>query len=405
MAGRILLGADTAPAFAAGLEPGSAPRVGLPAGRSGRAWNACRSLVRRRAWAVGPVYDAPMAFLCAVVLPLVMACCTACAGAVTPASAPDQSRDAEKNLLVLRNSRVVVGISPRLAGRVVVLRTPQGANVLSANPPFWAPDAKLPELKGSWDYPAVNGHVIWNGPQRDWWLFQDVAAEWKANKWNWPPDPWTEFAPYEVVKKSKTSVVLRGPASPVTGLGMTKEVALEKDGTVRFRVTAENTRTAPIAWDLWSNMRLVPAGRLFVPLSNGSLKIEHGSSNPWKQAVLGYDVVDGWFRFQSGRRIPEGKECRVAKAFITPTSGLMVAFFPAEALVRRFTAAPRAEVHPDQGVVEAYQMVHRDPALCLLEAEYHGPLRTLKPGEKMAMEETWTILPAPADEASFLKGL
>jgi len=354
------------------------------------------------------VYDARMALLYALALPIMVAGCAASAGTVMPASSPNPARLAEKHLLVLENNLVVVGISPRLAGRVVVLRTPAGANILAANPPFWAPDAKLPELKGSWDYPAVNGHVIWNGPQRDWWLYQDISAEWRANKYNWPPDPWVEFAPYEVVKKTRTSVLLRGPASPVTGLRMTKEVSLERDGTVTFRVTAENTRATEVSWDLWSNLRLVPSGQVRVPMTDGGLKVEHGSSNPWKQAVLGYDVVDGWFGFLSGEPIPPGKECRVAKAFLTPSDELMVALLPGQALVRRFTATPRESVHPDHGVVEVFQMVNRDPALSLLEAEFHGPLRTLKPGASMAMEESWRILLRTGDETAektFLKNL
>ena len=349
-----------------------------------------------------------MSLLCAVVLSFVAAGCAANAGTVNPASSPDPARQAEKHLLVLDNAKVVVGIAPRLAGGVVVLRTPAGTNVLAANPPLWAPDAKLPGPSASWDYPAVNGHVVWNGPQREWWLHQDISKEWKDNKYNWPPDPWVEFVPYEVVKKTRTSVVLRGPASPVTGLRMTKEVSLEADGTVRFRVTAENTRATEVSWDLWSNLRLLPSARVRVPLADGGMKVEHGSSNPWKQAVLGYDVTDGWFGFLPDESIPQGKECRVAKAFLTPKEGLMVTFLPDGALVRRFTAASREAVHPDHGVVEVYQNVNRDPALCLLEAEYHGPLKTLKPGESMAMEEGWKLLPWTGDrtaEAAFLKDL
>jgi hypothetical protein len=86
----------------------------------------------------------------------------------------------------------------------------------------------------------------------------------------------------------------------------------------------------------------------------------------------------------------------------------MVALLPGQALVRRFTAAPREAVHPDHGVVEVFQMVNRNPALSLLEAEFHGPLRTLKPGESMAMEESWRILPRPGGESAektFLKSL
>jgi len=327
--------------------------------------------------------------------------------AAAGAWAGDPARDAERHLLVLKTSRAIVGISPRLAGRIVVFRTPAGANLLAADPAYWAPDAKLPALAASWDYPAVNGAVVWTGPQKEWWLHQDISEEWKKNAYNWPPDPWTEFAPFEVVKKTKTSAILRGPASPVTGLRLTKEVAISRDGKVAIKVSAENTRKEESSWDLWSNTRVPSKARVWVPVA-GNIRLDHGSSTWSTESVLDYEVRDGYFRFLDEEPLPGA--ARTAKAFLVPSRGLIAAFEGDRVFVKRFTPASRPSVHPDQGVVELYRRSDRNPAGCLVEIEFHGALTRLPPGGTMAIEESWEIVPYPgpsdpASQAAFLRGL
>ncbi|MEK7476854.1 MAG: DUF4380 domain-containing protein [Candidatus Coatesbacteria bacterium] len=317
--------------------------------------------------------------------------------------------DAERHLLVLRNDRVVVGISPRLAGRIVVFRAPDGVNVLDADPVWWAPEAKLPALAAAWDYPAINGHVIWTGPQKEWWIHQTISEEWRTHAYNWPPDPWGEWAPYEVAARTPASVTLTGPASPVTGLRLTKEVGLLPDGRVRIAVRAVNTRDREVSWDLWSNVRVRGTARSWVPVT-GSLKIEHGAAADGSLAALDYEVRDGWFRFLDEAPIPAGAVARTAKAFLTPSAGLIAAFDAGRVFLRRFTPAARAAVHPDQGVVEVFRRADRDPAKSLCELEVHGAFTSLPPGGTMALEETWELRrypgsAEPAAQAAWLKAL
>ena len=317
--------------------------------------------------------------------------------------------DAERHLLVLRTDRVVVGISPRLAGRIVVFRAPDGVNVLDADPAWWAPEAKLPALAASWDYPAVNGHVIWFGPQKEWWLHQTISEEWRKNAYNWPPDPWAEWASYEVTGRTPQSVVLKGPASPVTGLALTKEVGILPDGRVRILVRAVNTRQEEIRWDLWSNVRVRGSARSWVPVTGG-IKIEHGAAADGHLANLDYEVRDGWFRFLDEAPIPEGAVARTAKAFLTPSAGLIASFDAGRVFLRQFVPAARAAVHPDQGVVEFFRRADRDAAKSLTELEVHGAYATLAPGATMGLEESWELrrypgAADPAAQAAWLKAL
>jgi len=328
---------------------------------------------------------------------------------VGPVMAAQLSPD--RHLLVLKSGGVTVGLLPRLGGRVVLLSRAGGENILLSATAYWDPSTPSPSLTPSWDYPPVNGHIVWCGPQKEWWIHQDLDAEKRSRADNWPPDPYLEFAPFEVVRKSKTSVEMRGPASPVNGLRLTKRVGIGRDGRVSLEVRAENTRNTDVAWDLWPNTRLPGDVRIYVPLASGtSVKIEHGSGDPWKQEVLEYDVVDGFFTWLSREPIPEGKICRVGKAFLTPGRGLIAAFRGNSVFVKRFAPALRADVHPDQGVVEIFNQVSRNPAETFLEAELHGAYRKLKPGEAMEVKETWEVREYrgpddPRSHAAFLKGL
>ena len=66
-------------------------------------------------------------------------CVSTFEGSVTviPELPPARTHDFEKHLLVLRNDAVLVGILADVGGRVVVLRRPEGDNVLKSDPKQW----------------------------------------------------------------------------------------------------------------------------------------------------------------------------------------------------------------------------------------------------------------------------
>lgn len=303
-----------------------------------------------------------------------------------------QAADPEHALVMLAAGGIELGIAPRLAGRIVLFRRPGGPNALLADPATWGPAEQVPGLTAGWDFKPYNGHVTWVGPQRAWWMHQEFSAEKRDRKDNWPPDPWGEYAPFTVVRRTATEAVLQGPASPVTGLALRKEVRLDAGGTARLRVTATNTRATPVTWDLWSNTRVPGTDRVFVPVDKDSaVRVEHASSTPFTQAGLADAVVDGWLTLLADEPIPAGRSARVAKAFVTPARGLIAAFGAGQVFVKRFTPTPAAQVAPDQAPVEVFQMVHRDPAQNLLELEAHAPYTELPPGGTMSFEETWSL--------------
>ncbi|MEK7765212.1 MAG: DUF4380 domain-containing protein [bacterium] len=298
----------------------------------------------------------------------------------------------ERSLVMLSRGGVEVGIAPKLAGRIVLFRRNSGPNALLADPATWGPGEHAPALKPDAEWKPYNGHIVWIGPQREWWAHQDLDAGKRDRRDDWPPDPWGEYAPFSVVQASATLAVLAGPPSPVTGLKLRKEVRIEPDGTVQVKVVARNIRRETVRWDLWSNTRLRGTDRVFVELGKDSkLRVEHQSSSPWTQVGLNHAVVDGWFSFESEEPLPAGFTARVAKAFLTPSRGIVAAFGSGQVFVKRLNVTPAAQAAPDQAPVEIFQNVTRDPKTSLLELEAHGAYTALAPNEEMAFEETWTL--------------
>src|SRR5687768_4685366 len=182
-------------------------------------------------------------------------------------------------VLMLKAEGVEVGVAPRLSGRVVVFRREGGPNLLKWDPAFERqPEAEIPRLEPSYEFKPYHGHVVWVGPQSEWWADQDLDAGKRSAKAAWPPDPWGEVAPFTVMLRTPRRLVLAGQSSPVTGLSLTKDVEILRGGRVKVSVTAKNIRDRPVSRDLWSNTRIPGGGTAFVAVGpGGRIKVEHQS--------------------------------------------------------------------------------------------------------------------------------
>lgn len=316
----------------------------------------------------------------------------------------------EDALLILRNDHVVVGLLTDVGGRVVLLRRPDGDNVLKSDPALWCePDSQRARPAADAGWKEYNGHITWLGPQSGFWTDQNIAPN--RRKAGWPPDPWLIYGSYETVDLSADAVTLASPDSPVSGVRMTKTVRIEPDGTVHVSATIENVRDRAVSWDVWSNTRMEGASRCYVPLGpEGALRLEFATRSPVRHRMTPHEVVDGWFTFDSGYRMPDGATGATAKAFMYPAQGLIAGFAPRDVFLKRFQPPPADAVHPEQAAVEIYQALSREPGRGLLELEAHGPFVTLQPGETTSFAETWRVLPwvgggAPAEHVAFLNTL
>jgi len=307
------------------------------------------------------------------------------------ADGPGTAREAGMDRLELTGGGVVVGVVPPLGGRVVVLRSRDGENLLDADPKHWSPPFPEPGLDTP--FRPWNGRIVWAGPQSGFWSQQRLRPELRESGAGWPPDPFNETGRFEVVERTPTRLSLRGAVSPVTGLSLAHEYEIVGERTVRMKATATNGRDTKVAWDLWPNTRVRPEGFPYVPLrADDAPRVDGPETEGRPVGRYPHEVRDGWLALPPGHRPRPRQEKLWAKAFVRPARGLIACFLGRHILVVRADVVPPERLHPEQAFVEIYRGAGRTDAEDILELEMHGPYETLAPGKSMSFEQTFEIL-------------
>ncbi|MFP4015057.1 MAG: DUF4380 domain-containing protein [Chitinispirillaceae bacterium] len=295
-------------------------------------------------------------------------------------------------LVTLNSGNIELGVLPDLGGVVALFRLSDKPNVLKADHAIWNAPPRIrrsfgPETR----WKAHNGHIIWVGPQSEWWIHQEKSPRRQQKKAVWPPDPYLNFGYFEPTEKSDTHITMVGPPSEFTGLQMTKTIVIREDDTVSFHVRATNIRSRPVAWDLWFNTRVDGYARCYVPLSDTDLvRVDHRNTRSQEAGSFQHEAG-----FLNTDPLPpsNGKKHRWAKAFIPADYGLMTAFASSQAFTIRFSRHEAEQIHPEHSLVELYNCTSHNRADALTELEYHTPYRTLLPGESMEASEEWILQP------------
>ena len=224
------------------------------------------------------------------------------------------------DLIELTNGTVVVGVVPPLGGRVVLLKTAGGENLLDSDPRLWKPPFPPPALDTP--FKPWNGRVVWVGPQTGFWSQQDLKADRKKQRAGWPPDPFNETGRFDVVERTATLLRLEGATSPVTGLAFEHEYEITGERTVRMKTTATNGRTTPVSWDLWPNTRVRTEGFPYV-LTDPLQMLRMDGPRPDDAEVGAYpsEVRGGWLTLPPGRKPESGRKKLWAKAYVRPAIG------------------------------------------------------------------------------------
>jgi hypothetical protein len=238
------------------------------------------------------------------------------------------------------------------------------------------------------------GHEIWLGPQSHWWAQQNVNPERAAKKAVWPPDPYLSLAKYTVAKKTALELIVDSPASPVSGISLSKRYALVpgKANSLQVEVSATNRRDRKVAWDIWFNTRTHGDTRVYVPLEDGT-QVRTQAIGDDAAAPLRYSVAERIFSLDIVAP-PPGQSARSGKIFLQPAYGWMAGFRGEQAFIVQFALQARTAIHPEQGQIELFSD-YRPAAMenSLLEMEVHAPYVALEPGKTMKAAELWTIVP------------
>jgi hypothetical protein len=295
--------------------------------------------------------------------------------------------DLLQHLVILQNGTLRVGVLPTIGGRVVLLQVGNGPNLLQSNPGQWTPEAR-PDLAGPPSWKAFDGHIIWLSPQEGWWSQQEGWPELSGA--NWPPDPYLIYAPYEVLKRTASSITLLSPPSPVSGIRMEKSVRVSSPGEVRLSAKATNIREEVVTWGLWSNTRFSDR----TPFSVACRGLEEDAIRYLKpEGMKGVRTADGkGFTFPQTREPRRPEENRANKVFL-PVKEREIHAWPAPGIRLRKLAGPvdPETIHPSQASVEIFLQRGASPEDGLLELEFHGPVERLQPGESLSLEERWLL--------------
>jgi len=297
-------------------------------------------------------------------------------------------------LIKISDGNIEAGVIPDLGGMVALLHIPGKPNVLKADKALWDEPPVIRRKFGpnpAWK--AHNGHIVWVGPQSEWWVHQTKSPQKRRERAVWPPDPYINNGYFEVIERSATELVMRGPDSEFSGVRLTKSVKI-KDGKVIFGVSAKNIRNKPVSWDLWLNTRVDGYARCYAPVSSlDRVRIDGRVTEVLDMSVFSHD--QGYCRVEP-RAPSRSKKERWAKAFIPASRGAMAAFTASQALIIRFKRHAPKLIHPEQALVEFYNYTNHTKGDALTELEYHAPYKTLQPGESMEASQQWELYPFKA---------
>ncbi|MFP4547586.1 MAG: DUF4380 domain-containing protein [Fidelibacterota bacterium] len=307
-----------------------------------------------------------------------------CFNFVTGTEMPDS------NLVWLINNKIEVGILPQVGGRIVVMRKPGGSNLLKSDSTQWQPP--WPTVSAQSKFIPYNGHIVWLGPQKKWWVRQSANLQRKKQKANWPPDPYLIYGNYEVFRQNPNVIILTGPDSPVSGVKLRKKIAIKPDGVVEFAVSAIGTRDSTLYWDIWMNTRMDGFDRAYVPVNPDDIPDfmirESAAIEPTP-----YQYIGNYFTFLPS--LPEKGE-QVQEVHLNPVAPFIAGVHGEEILLIQFHRLAKGQVSPGHSQVELYNRITAEDQL--LELEIHGRYGAVSKEDTLHMNITLTILDAGTTE-------
>ncbi|MHB1306616.1 MAG: DUF4380 domain-containing protein [Limisphaerales bacterium] len=251
-------------------------------------------------------------------------------------------------------------------GRVMQFR------FLGTDGPFW----ENPALHGQAPDPAsaewgnFGGDKSWPAPQADWPKLTPRA---------WPPPVAFDSMPVEATIESNT-LVLTSPIDPHFGIRTRRRIDLDPVAPVmRIRTEYEKVAGEPVRVSVWVITQLKDPVRVFVPVPQDS-RFPNGYLNQSAANPLDLQVTNS---LVSLKRDPRRGEK------IGNDAGALLWVGENEMLLVECPRGPEAD-YPDGGA-SAEVWTNPDP-LPYIELETLGPLATMKPGDRLARTNTYTLL-------------
>jgi hypothetical protein len=290
--------------------------------------------------------------------------------------------------IVLSKGSLFIKILPHIGATIVSLEKGGSGNLFKSDSTLWD-DKDIPALNAFSDFKAYNGHTVWVGPQSDWWVKQNINIARRDTAAPWPPDPYMVYGEYTSLRNDKNCISLESPESPISGITVTKDIAINDDESVYINTAFTNILDKPISWDIWNNTRIDGYSKVFVPVaSDKDVRVV-----PVLSAIsqeMPYEIKNGFFSYKATIPDAQFKERR-SKSYIYPSRPWMAAFIGNSLLIIRFEHHDRKTIHPEQALVEIFNLTEHNADEALLELEYHSPYKTINPGGIMTAWEVWKV--------------
>ena len=294
--------------------------------------------------------------------------------------------------ILLSKGSLILKILPHIGATIVSLEKGNSGNLLKSDSRLWD-DKEVPEQSAFSGFKPYNGHTIWVSPQSQWWTQQDINTQRRDSASPWPPDPYINYGDYTIIRKESHCISLQSPESPVSGITIQKDIAINDDESIYLNTIFTNTTNKVVSWDIWYNTRVDGFSKVYVPVaSDKDVRVVPVLNDSTTE--MPYQIVNNFFSYQT--TMPEGIFTRrCSKTYIYPNRPWIGAFTGNNLFVIRFEMHPQKSIHPDQALVEIYNHTESDTSDALHELEYHSPKRSLRPDESMEGWEVWKIFDSP----------
>ena len=234
------------------------------------------------------------------------------------------------------------------------------------------------------DWRNYGGDKTWPAPQ-GW----STTSEWAG-----PPDPVLDSGAYAadvVATSDSVALTMTSAPDPRTGLRLMRTVTLTDYGGFGLRLTAQNTTDHDVTWSLWNVTQLAGGGTV-------EIAVDDAFTEP-------VELVDGtgvpsWVRTDRGA-VQIGPQDVVGKLGFPHAAGRMSYRHDDLCFSWRFDVDDAA-TYPDGGSRVEVWLEHPQPAPLasldgldppgrIVECEVLSPLRTLAPGDTMALAMTVAV--------------
>lgn len=299
-------------------------------------------------------------------IPALLGLATSAFAAVAPVTvtATAQNYRGWPDAIILRNATTEAIIVPSI-GRVMQFRF-----VGETDGPFWENEklAGRPMPTAPWTvaHGSFGGDKTWPAPQ---------------SLWDWPPPTAFDAAPNTASIDPSGTVTLAAPMDSKLGLRALRRISLDPvEPVMRITTTYEKISGVPVIVSVWVITQLRDPIAVFMTTPEPSL-FPTGANREWPAPAEFLRRENGWMRFT---RNP-------AKSQKTGNDGTSLVWAGARHLLRITIPRVVGADYPDAGCsVEIYG--NEDP-FPYVELETLGPLKTLRPGERLSATTSYQLAP------------